>query len=452
MRNEIQEQFNKVIEHSQGFYPNTDLLFDNWEKNKKWFIDAFGGNLILDCGPVSFALDKKTKEEKISEFLDSIDLEYHLYDLTSFIDEQRETFYNNETCKDYNYHGTKIPAGAKLVKSFKHFITNEVLLNEIQSRASMIIQDDKIHGNLCISVHPLDFLSTSETTYKWRSCHALDGEYRAGNLSYMQDRCTVICYLRSKKEEILPNFPRDVRWNSKKWRCLLFFSEEKDAIFYGRQYPVFSQDAMMQVLVKMLKHNVIHGVDWCNPYKDRVKTVPCEWGGEFRLDQAYYPVEGQLFGIEDMVEDCSDLHFNDLLRSSCYTPYLTRMYTWSSKREMPKFKIGSEVKCLSCGQDYIELTDSGTMLCPSCNSDGEDWDGRTYWCDYCGNGYDQDDIIFVDGLAVCPECTEERVAECSVCGQLHLKQNSIIGPDGKWYCGNAECFRRELEPTKEDVE
>ena len=89
----------------------------------------------------------------------------------------------------------------KLVRAFKFFETDKELLNEIQSVASMIIQEDKIEGTLCLSVHPLDFISSSENTHNWRSCHALDGEYRAGNLSYMLDKTTVMCYLNSIKEE-----------------------------------------------------------------------------------------------------------------------------------------------------------------------------------------------------------------------------------------------------------
>ena len=85
----------------------------------------------------------------------------------------------------------------------------------------MILQEDKIEGTLCFSVHPLDFLSSSENTYNWRSCHSLDGEFCAGNLSYMADSATMICYLKSDKEEILPRFPEDIPWNNKKWRVFL---------------------------------------------------------------------------------------------------------------------------------------------------------------------------------------------------------------------------------------
>lgn len=85
----------------------------------------------------------------------------------------------------------------------------------------MLIQEDKVTGILCLSIHPLDYLSLSENTYNWRSCHALDGEYRAGNLSYMMDNTTVVCYLKGEDEAELPHFPAEVKWNSKKWRMLL---------------------------------------------------------------------------------------------------------------------------------------------------------------------------------------------------------------------------------------
>ena len=57
----------------------------------------------------------------------------------------------------------------------------------------------------------------------------------------MMDSSTIICYLRSEKDEKLPFFPKDIPWNSKKWRVWLYFSELRDMMFAGRQYP-FSSD------------------------------------------------------------------------------------------------------------------------------------------------------------------------------------------------------------------
>ena len=89
-------------------------------------------------------------------------------------------------------------------------------------------------GDFCISIHPLDFLTSSVNTYNWRSCHALDGEYRAGNLSYMVDKSTIICYLKGANNAKLPMFPDDVPWNSKKWRVLIYVSDYWDLLFAGR--------------------------------------------------------------------------------------------------------------------------------------------------------------------------------------------------------------------------
>ena len=45
----IQEKFDKVILHSQGYDEvNTDALFNKWYENKKWFIEANNGELIFE--------------------------------------------------------------------------------------------------------------------------------------------------------------------------------------------------------------------------------------------------------------------------------------------------------------------------------------------------------------------------------------------------------------------
>ena len=443
---EIQNQFNEVIRWSQGIAePQSDSLFKEWEKNKKWFIDRAQGNLIVNCGPVSFNLDDKTKNLRISEFLDTIDLEYHLYDLTNFIDEQRDTFYNNETCKEYIYHNIKIPKGSKLVKAFKHFISNKELLTEIQNRASMLIQDDKIHGELCFSVHPLDYLSISENTYKWRSCHALDGEYRAGNLSYMGDKSTVVCYLKGEDNKKLPHFPNEVKWNSKKWRCLLFFSDSTKEIFYGRQYPMFSQEAMTLINFRLQEAKIIGTEYWSPPYCDYIESLQGDTG-YWGFATKYYPIRNRLFGIHDIIKDQSDLYFNDLLRSSCYIPYITAA-DWDYGEKI-QFNIGYEAKCLSCGEHEIHPGDNGSMLCKNCG--GDNWDSRTYWCDYCNDSHDEDDMYFIDGLCICENCLPKRTISCDFCGGIHLKQNSRYDDDsGKHFCSNY-CFTQWVKQNNKE--
>ena len=206
------------------------------------------------------------------------DNNYNYEDLADFVLTQKDGFFKNLTIEDYTYNGKKITKGTKLIKSFKYFVHNERSLEDIQNEASRIIQEDKVTGKLCISVHPLDFLSLSENNSNWRSCHSLDGEYRAGNLSYMMDSATFICYLKNNnKDGQINSFPNDVPWNDKKWRVLLFLSNEKELIMAGRQYPFTSDFGLSFILKQVLPQThilssarYIEYTDWM----DSIHTVP----------------------------------------------------------------------------------------------------------------------------------------------------------------------------------
>lgn len=245
MIQQIKKQFDEVISWSQNIsQPQTDELFRNWENAKASFIEAFGGLIYEYPEKVKFHCDKAQKQTKIKDFVEEISCIYNNYELAHFIEENNDTFFENRVSKPYFKNDIKIHAHSKLVKSFKFFEKDKKVLYTLQNKASQIIQEDCVEGTLCFSVHPLDYLSISENIYNWRSCHSLSGEYRAGNLSYMQDECTVICYLKGEDNVKLPMFPDSVPWNSKKWRVLFYVHNSKELIFAGRQYPFESKSGM----------------------------------------------------------------------------------------------------------------------------------------------------------------------------------------------------------------
>lgn len=351
---------------------------ESWLFSKKAFIDAMNGELIIESNePVTFSLTEKAKSERINEFCDIIAGNFDLTDLAEFIDRNRETFYENKVeFKDASH--PEIQPGSKLVKAFKYFIPDENTCRFLQDKASMIIQEVKITGTLCISVHPLDFLSLSENTYHWRSCHALDGEYRMGNLSYMQDSSTAIVYLKGEDDVELPNFPESVRWNSKKWRMLLYFSEDWNTIIAGRQYP-FNSEQAMQILHRFIATNLIpnvHYTPWENEY---IMAWPED---NETLNDKYARIRNRLFGLRNMVRDCQrPQHYNDVLFSSCYKrPYymysnltplneeLTGLergqYTRGITTSLaPKIRVGVHTPCICCGEDFH---DTDSMVCDNC--------------------------------------------------------------------------------------
>ena len=429
----IQREFNKVIAYSQGISePKTDELFDRWLEAKRDIIEAMDGRLVYTVPTkVSFELSYKEKMNRVNEFIESVSMTWRNNDLACFIDENKDGFFSNIVVESFTSpRGAKIPKGMKLVKAFKFFEDDKLTLEEIQNRASMIIQEDKVEGWLCFSVHPLDFLSTSENTYNWRSCHALDGEYRCGNLSYMMDKSTVVCYLKSDKDNNhLPNFPGDVLWNSKKWRMLLFLSDRWNAMFAGRQYPFFSETALDVVKYHSMNVFRMHG-QWSGWHNDEVKSHFFEGDVEHEDDiyfrHVYIPMRGKYYAKHELIEDCENpMHFNDLLRSSCYTPY----YCWNKSygyHSDVHFTIGGEIPCLRCGEYPIAQTDD--MLCRDCELDyGSSEDDAYTTCACCGRRIFYDDSWYVEstGENICEDCANRECRTCDNCGELYYN-NDIV--------------------------
>lgn len=458
---DIKRDFAKVIKYSQGFEPaNIDTLFDKWLDAKRDIIEAWGGKFIIEVPEtVQFELSPEEKKSRLNQFIDMISEVYDNDELVFFLENVEEDFFSNHLSKDYNFgKDKKIPKGTKIIRAFKYFEKDLRVLEDLQNQASMIIQEDKISGMLCFSVHPLDFISSSENTYHWRSCHALDGDYRAGNLSYMMDKSTIICYLRNGCEyKKLPNFPEDVMWNSKKWRMLLFLSDGWDALFAGRQYPFFSPTALELVQQHFLSSIGKTKTVWTPWYNDSITdfgrpNYKRSWHND--LNARNVMLRGKIYDMFDLVEDGKNSqHFNDLTHSSCYIPY----YCWNDEyhlrrtRDRIHFTIGGEAPCLCCKNNHIGMTQ--LMRCDNCELDfGVGEDEYFAYCNCCERRAIRDDMVWVNSIdeLVCPSCYERETATCEECGSVWYicditydrEEEQYICPDCKHY--------RETGEKKED--
>jgi hypothetical protein len=450
----IQMEFDQVISYSQNIpYPKSDKLFELWLEAKRDIIEAFGGNLIYKVPEkVSFELSHKEKMLRVNDFIESVSMTWDNEPLASFIDDNKESFFNNIVEKGVVLgDNTKIPKGMKLVKAFKFFENDKKVLEELQNRASMLIQEDKIEGYLCFSVHPLDYLSSSENNYNWRSCHSLDGEYRSGNISYMTDKSTIVCYLvTDDRLHNLPNFPSQVKWNSKKWRMLLFLSDSWNAMYAGRQYPFFSDTALGLIREKAMEAFKMGG-HWTHWHNDEIKHYDFEGDDEKRdtviFDRLYVPIHRRLYAKNDLISDgLHSQHFNDLLRSSCYIPY----YCWNrSHWTSVHFSIGAEAPCLRCGGSHISVTDD--MLCTDCELEyGSSEDEMFITCDCCGRRILYDDAWFVEsaGDYVCGQCADLECQTCDHCGDLYYKSEITYDRRNEDY----RCHYCHSDRDKEDEE
>lgn len=430
---EIKNQFKEVIKYSQNIdNPAVDDLFEKWLEAKRDFIELFDGELIKKFpNKVIFELSEEEKNGRLKDFIDSIEDKWCNLELARFMATIKNDFFNNLTSQDYQTpDGRIIKKGTKIIKAFKFFEKDKIILEDIQNEASRIIQEDKIEGYLYFSVHPLDFLSSSENSYNWRSCHSLDGEYRAGNLSYMLDNSTFMVYLSTGKMTPISNFPDNILWNSKKWRTLLFLSEDWKMLFAGRQYPFASKNGINLVL------NYFSSC-FCDCYYGawndfRINSIPNfnDSSREYKLEDDYIPLDGYLKGMKELVTDnCNEngdpLHYNDLLYSSCYKPIYSFKFYTNLLRDFPilsdlnhiHFNIGGVPKCLRCGKG--EICASDTMQCFDCfdkYGNGEDYE----ICDNCGHRIKIGGGRWVDDFYLCNNCVSSWTHVCDRCGNLEF--------------------------------
>ena len=460
MIKQIKEDFDAVITYSQEIpNPKTDKLFELWKNNKYWYYKVFGDKLIYEWpAKLTFNLDDETKQQKVIDFANQVSGNWGNDLLAQFISNQKDGFFDNITVEDFRVGDQIIKKGTKLVKAFKYFTNSERCLFDLQSRASQIIQEDKIEGRLCLSIHPLDFLSLSENTYNWRSCHALDGEYRAGNLSYMMDKNTFICYLKADDETKLPNFPNYVPWNSKKWRVLLFLSDDKRLLIAGRQYPFGTSTGMEHVLkallpeVGLLTADKNFGwTDWNNFIIEEQKMTN---GITIQFNDKYFPLGYELVSLDNTFKDApGSKHYNDVLHSSCYKPIYSFMYnrSWWGEGGYPTtckgtttFTIGAYTYCLRCGEEEC-LSAADTMMCEDCELKyGTSENDMFIYCDCCDSRFYADDAYYVGDERICPHCFREYVVRCECCGEPMWRENMIYDEENEQYLCRY-CFNDRYE-------
>lgn len=385
---------------------------------------------------LNFHLDQSRQQELLDIFADKVH-QLGYYSLSDFLYElSPEEFFQNLTEREYTYDDLTIPSNYKVIKAFKYFILDdEAQLKETQDEASRIIQENSISGYLCLSIHPLDYLSASENIHNWRSCHSLDGDYRSGNLNYMVDTSTIICYLRADKNAILPRFPENIPWNSKKWRAWLHFSNDKTLIYLGRQYPFFSKIPIDTLKQELLPSIGINGWGMTSGYQI---TYCATENNEYVPLQHLVPLKnGKAIALHDLVKNgTGTFNYNDILYSSVYTPMLIHNdYFLPSNNTI--FEIGKKCPCTVCGKGYVNF--NCYMVCDSCAAKLRISKEETNKCYLCRGNFWKEDLTHLtfSDKTVCKNCYESKnLNSCQSCGDRDLtnyifinkKNNMILCP------------------------
>ena len=339
---------------------------------------------------------------------------------------QADALSRGEIQRDYiAYHPTtgkkiKIQKGSKPMRVLKNFISDAKALDEIQTAYSRVMNTKTIKGVLCLSIHPLDYLTVSVNKSNWSSCYnTLDaGAWCASTLSLISSPNTMVAYLKADKDADY----NGIEWNNKRWRMYVSLNHNNELVHCGKQYP-YCSEALLAETVTMT------GELTGRKYSDG----DCEAGR--------------------VVIETPENMYNDASFSGDLTTFITK--DWEDEDEAIYISnIGSV--CPICGDYYNDMEFS--ITCNDCY--------RGEKCDDCGCAINDDNSYWIEstGVRVCECCVDNNYTWCERCDEYHPNDSMVkvfteARPDAgeqrwfgtvpnyyeEWFC--EDCVQRMIEET-----
>lgn len=372
--------------------------------------EVYGGSLWFDLTP-----EKELKENQWYR------CESLLSDEVLAKNEVLEEFVIDLPKPDGSFRPYKVQKGSRpmrvlnrLNKAFN--FGNDEDLKELAVWQSRYLNDKRLEGEVCLSIHPLDYMTMSQNNCDWTSCMNWPegGCYRGGTIEMMNSPMVIVAYLKSKKDPLMMYTGWDpetkesqyMEWNSKKWRILICVNEY--GIFSVKGYP-YQHKEMTQFIMEWI----------ASLFKDRT----------FHESKKFRPYRGQKLDNEGTTIDISprtNRMYNDFGTCDHYMMLDTNFMSTLIKEEnnFCDFTYSGASECMHCGaldRDNEYFKDESMLACTACTGDSEE---DLSYCDLCGAGYSEDEMIWVEDTLVCPECFESECFEDAWTFEYGFNDNS----------------------------
>lgn len=325
--------------------------------------------------------------------------------------------FDNYELKIENKKPIKFTKGQKLTKAIKQlcgvFDIDMNLFETFRIQHSQVLNDKTIKGTLCLSIHPLDYLTMSDNAHDWDSCMSWDNEgcYRTGTLECMNCEETLVAYIESDNKKYSLDY--GLEWNSKKWRQLVMFNEE--IIMTNKGYP-FQNNELSQIVL-----------NWV-----------AELAGEnYEGENIYYEdyISNDIEGFEYIRVEAGDAMYDDTDNGSCSYVRLARNFS-------PVITVGvgnARAYCLNCGD---EIDTDEDMICNECNG--------YFYCDICEESCPTDiRVDSPDRGTICKHCHSQNYAMCENCEEVfqrdsgneitYLESDADLDKYQNWLCEGYYC-------------
>lgn len=292
---------------------------------------------------------------------------------------------------------------------------------------SQILNQKKLKGTMCLSIHPLDYMTMSDNTYDWNSCMSWenDGCYKQGTVEMMNSPMVVVAYLNGTDTMYMPG--SNEKWNSKKWRQL--FIVNPNMIGNIKAYP-YRNDDLTQFVLTWLKELA----EQANIGKYTEKIVKYNTYREFNLkelDNRAIEVRPYTYQMYNDFSDRQFAYFGEPIEAGTY-----------------RFCYSGSSECMACGSIDCNFDGEGMLVGDCCE--------ERYYCECCEDTYyDKDELTDIDGRLVCRYCLENYYVEDELTGDLHhyddITSIFLAPDDGSGYFENRALNVYEADLSDEVV-
>lgn len=415
---------------------NLPKVLKSWSENKTDLYKLLGQELIIRK-EISYAKDMNNlasdlyNNKVIKNFVYEFKNKYWqlgqyctAYDMVCYYILNWETLASNRVGIDYTFvhpvSGEEVKAqkGMKATKVIKKLLPwtgiSEDTYEEFRLEHSRILNDKAMNGTLCLSIHPMDYITMSDNDSNWSSCMSWThgGGYRGGTVECMNSTNTLVAYLESEDNPC--SFLTYSDWNNKKWRCL--FVVNPDVITSVKSYPYHNND-ILDIVIKWL-----------------AELAKENWGAEFDTNTIVAETDGVIYLKTElgtysrrkpyMYFETNGVMYNDFGCATNHHYVLSNEFKAHEAEitEDIKVRYTEEMRCMFCGEVFYPEYES-MVLCDHCFSPRR--------CDSCGCIIGEEYYTGPDGELLCEccyddTCCEDEVRAVTIYGddsvELHIKE------------------------------
>jgi hypothetical protein len=272
---EVEELKHIINSYADESCDDIDLVshLTKWQKNKQHIFELFGNKLKIEreveCSLSDYQIHEKLRDFRYQNTQGKkpyLIVDIFLQGLSA------SEILSNTIETDRTIFDAKFKKGMKISRVLGK-ITPKKYADTIQTLYSQLVQNFKVKGVAVVSIDPKDYLTMSVNNSGWRSCHSLDGEYRAGILAYMMDKVTAIAYVRTNKlvtQTSSITGEINYSFSDKLWRQVVYIEKNNLYSVQSREYP--GKNANNRMTISSMLADAFHDIHGELFKSERVET------------------------------------------------------------------------------------------------------------------------------------------------------------------------------------